>query len=78
MVTVKELRISRDWTSTQMAKELELTQGVYSDKERGRRKFQPFEIIKICQMFDVRVENIKDFYTQDSRNKIGRDTPSTA
>ena len=62
MTSVKKLRMGRDLKSCMMAKELNMPPTTYSDKERGRRRFKPAEIVRICQMFDVRVEEITDFY----------------
>ena len=69
MKSVKEIRVERNLTSTKMANELGMPLSTYTDKESGRRKFQPLEIVRICQMFNVRVEDIKNFYVKDIRNK---------
>ena len=74
MKNIKQLRIERNLSSAQMAKELGMPPSTYSDKERGRRKFQPMEIVQICQMFKVRVEEVKNFYKKDCLNSESQTT----
>lgn len=69
MYTVKELRKKEKITPPQMASTLGLSLSSYFDKEAGRRKFQPHEIIEICMKFDVRVEEVIDFYSRSTRNE---------
>jgi len=59
--TIKELRQSENITPSNMAKKLNIALSTYFDKEAGRRKFQPKEIVIICLMFNVRVEQVEDF-----------------
>ena len=65
--TVKELRQGRNITPPQMAIKLGVALSTYFDKEAGRRKFQPSEIVQICTMFNVRVEQVRDFRANDTR-----------
>lgn len=59
--TIKELRQGMNLTPSDMAEKLNIALSTYFDKEAGRRKFQPKEIVIICLLFDVRVEQVKDF-----------------
>lgn len=68
MVTVKELRQNESITPPQMADNLGIALSTYFDKEAGRRKFKPNEIVWICTKFNVRVEDVKDFCNYDTLN----------
>jgi len=67
--TVKEMRIEKGISPPQMAECLGIALSTYFDKEAGRRGFKPPEIIKICSLFNVRVENVKNFYSSNTRNE---------
>lgn len=66
--TVKELRVGEGISPPQMAEYLGIAPSTYFDKEAGRRGFKPPEIVKICSMFNVRVEDVKNFYEKSTRN----------
>jgi len=61
MYTIRELRKRNGLSPPQMATALSIALSTYFDKEVGRRKFTPPEIVEICKMFDVRVEDVQDF-----------------
>jgi len=64
--SIKDLRLERNITPPQMASLLKIALSTYFDKEAGRRKFQPAEIVQLCKMFSTRVEDVKDFYQKDA------------
>lgn len=67
VTTVKELRKDQKITPPQMADILGIALSTYFDKEAGRRKFKPPEIVQLCTMFNVRVEDVKNFCTENTR-----------
>ena len=62
MKTIRELRKEQGIKATQMAEMLGLAINSYFDKEVGNRKFKPHEIVILCKFFNVRVEEVKNFY----------------
>jgi transcriptional regulator with XRE-family HTH domain len=67
MKSIQELQKERNVNSLTLANLLGISPSSYSDKRNGRRKFQPMEIVILCQYFDVKVEEVKDFFTKDTR-----------
>lgn len=58
---LKDIRIKNNYKSYEIANLLELSNSAYSDKERGKRKFTPNEIYKICEHFSLNILDIDDF-----------------
>ena len=80
MKTIKELRKENNITPPQMAKRLGMALSTYFDKEAGRRMFKPNEIVMVCVMFNVRVEDIENFRSKNTQleSKCKGDTFSCA
>ena len=68
MKTIKQLQEEKKISNLKMAKLLEITPSAYSDKRRERRKFQPKEIVILCEFFDVNVSEVENFLVKDTRN----------
>ena len=66
-ITIKELRKQKAVSPAHMADYLQIALSTYFDKEAGRRRFNPPEIVKICSMFKVRVEDVDDFKGRNTR-----------
>ena len=69
MTTVKKLRLAKKYAPRVMANLLGIKDSTYFDKEAGRRKFKPHEIVIICKHFKQRVENIEDFCIHKTKEK---------
>ncbi len=68
MKTIRALQEKRNISNIEMAELLEISASAYSDKRRGRRKFQPKEIVILCNFFDVSVNEVENFLAKDTRN----------
>lgn len=68
LISVKELRQQKELTPFEMACKLGIALSTYFDKEAGRRKFKPDEIVLICTEFNIRVEEVTDFCLKNTRN----------
>lgn len=68
MKSIKDLQKEYGVSNLEMAKLLEITPSAYSDKRRGRRKFQPREIVILCEYFNVNVNEVENFLAKDTRN----------
>ena len=60
-MTVKELREREGLSQAEMAGMLRIGGSAYSDKERGRRRFNSNDVVLICRRFSVRAEEVDDF-----------------
>lgn len=68
MKNIKDLQKEYGKSNLQMAELLEISPSAYSDKRRGRRKFQPREIVTLCEYFNVNVNEVENFLAKDTRN----------
>lgn len=68
MKTVEQLQKEKKISNLEMAKLLEISPSAYCDKKNGRRKFQPKEIVVLCQFFCVSVNEVENFLMKDTRN----------
>ena len=68
MKTIKQLQQENNMSNLEMAKILEISPSAYCDKKNGRRKFQPSEIVALCKLFSVSVEEVENFLVKDTRN----------
>jgi len=67
MTTLKELRLLNNIKPPQVAKHLGIALSSYFEKESGRRGFKKQEIVALCTLFNVRVEDVKNFYDDDTQ-----------
>lgn len=68
MTTIKELQDKYKLSNLVMAELLEISPSAYCDKRKGRRKFQPREIVILCEYFNVSVGEVQNFLAKDTRN----------
>lgn len=70
---LKEYRISKGYTQTDIAKLLGISQQAYSNKEAGKRGFTTKELIIIEKIMNVRISDIYENLSKeiDKELKIG-------
>ena len=68
MTTIKRLQDQQHISNITMAELLEISPSSYCDKRNGRRKFQPKEIVVLCEFFSVNVNEVENFLAKDTRN----------
>ncbi len=68
MKTIKQLQSEYGISNITMANLLNIAPSSYCDKKNGRRKFQPVEIVMLCEFFEVKVNEVENFLTRDTRN----------
>ena len=69
MKTIKELRRENKISPPQMAEKLGVALSTYFDKEAGRRGFKSYEVVAICSMFNIRAEDVKNFYQSGTQKE---------
>jgi len=57
-MTVKAMRVNANMTQEDVAKALKITTLTYREKEKGRKEFKFSELIKMCELFGV---SLNDF-----------------
>ena len=60
-MTVKAMRVNANLTQIQVAKALNVTPTTYRNKEMGRKEFKFSELLKLCKLFNVQ---LNDFTTE--------------
>ena len=58
IVKIKEYRVMKGYTQTEIANLLGIKQNTYSDKERGKTQFNVKEIRIIKELFDVTYDEL--------------------
>lgn len=67
---IRELREDNDLTQTQIAKELNCSQQVYSNYELGQRDIPTDILIKLCKFYHVSADYILEISNRpDIKNK---------
>ena len=56
-MTVRAMRVNAGLTQEQVAKELKLTTLSYRKKEQGKTEFKFSELIKLCKLFKVELND---------------------
>jgi DNA-binding XRE family transcriptional regulator len=56
-MTVKAMRVNANLTQEDVARELNITTLTYRRKEQGKREFKFSELIKLCDLFGVQLED---------------------
>lgn len=57
---IKNVRREQGYKSCVIAKKLGLKPSSYSDKENGKRKFSAREILVLCQILQIELNEIDD------------------
>ncbi|MDA3732870.1 hypothetical protein PBV87_15440 [Niameybacter massiliensis] len=67
MKSIEQLQKEKNETNLKISELLKVSPSTYCDKKKGRRKFQPMEIVILCKYFNVTVEEVSDFLIRDTR-----------
>ena len=61
-MTVKGMRANANLTQEAVAKELGITVVSYRRKEQGKREFKFSELLKMCKLFNVELNDFADCF----------------
>ena len=66
---IRDLREDRDWTQTDVAERLNMTQTGYSKYERGERDIPTEVLIKLADIYDTSIDYLLGQTQNPKRNK---------
>lgn len=66
---IRDLREDRDWTQTDVAEKLNMTQTGYSKYERGERDVPTEVLIKLANLYDTSIDYLLGQTQNPKRNK---------
>jgi transcriptional regulator with XRE-family HTH domain len=66
---LKDLRIDRDITQTEIAKILDVKQSAVSKYELGLREYKVDDIIKLCEFYNISADYILGFTDKQTKLK---------
>ena len=66
---IRDLREDRDWTQTDVADKLNMTQTGYSKYERGERDVPTEVLIKLANLYDTSIDYLLGQTQNPQRNK---------
>ena len=62
---IKKFRLANKMTQERLAEKLNLDTQYYAQLERGERNFTLDKIIRICELFQIQIDDIIDLHYED-------------
>ena len=56
-MTVRAMRVNANLTQIEVAEALGITPTTYRNKERGKKEFKFGELVKLCKLFNVQLND---------------------
>lgn len=66
-MSVKGMRANANLTQETVAKELGITVVSYRRKEQGQREFKFSELLKLCKLFNVELNDFADCFISNTK-----------